>query len=259
MTSSPSSLQESRDRPLTPAKMSRFFSIGAAILLFGFMLWGFHHFYFHGQAYPGRPLTPPIRPLIITHAITMTAWMILFLVQPLLILSGKRALHATLGAVGAVLAATIVTVGLGLAIAATRLNPPEVLIWGLSPAQFMAVPFFSILIFGILVGVGIWKRKQLQVHRSMMLLATLAVISAAISRIDAISNLYHGTFWESLFGPFFGSLVIAFLILIVQLGVTRSLNRVYALGCVGLGVASVLILQIAKTSAWAGFSSFLLH
>jgi hypothetical protein len=42
----------------------------------------------HGKAYPGRELAPEIRTLLIPHGIGMSAWFLLFLVQPLLIVAG---------------------------------------------------------------------------------------------------------------------------------------------------------------------------
>ena len=54
-----------------PARALRVFHVGTALLLLSLVLWGFHHFYFSGQAYPGRPLTPPIRTLVIAHGVTI--------------------------------------------------------------------------------------------------------------------------------------------------------------------------------------------
>ncbi|MBI3735980.1 hypothetical protein HY256_05660, partial [Candidatus Sumerlaeota bacterium] len=108
-----------------PPQAARFFHTGAAFLLIGFVIWGFHHFYLQGRAYPGRELTPPIRTLLIFHGFAMSGWLLLMLVQPLLIVSGNRRVHMTLGKVGAVLAGLIVILGLRLAVQSTRVSPPD--------------------------------------------------------------------------------------------------------------------------------------
>lgn len=238
---------------------SRLFYTAAAVLLLVLMLLGFQHFYLHGKAYPGRELAPPIRTLLILHGIGMTAWMLLFLVQPLLIVTGNRHIHRMLGRIGAGLAACIVILGFRLGIEATLISPPEARIWGLSPKQFMAVPIVSILIFAVFVVIGVWNRRRPEVHRPMMLLASLAAIPAAVSRIDAISDLYRGTVWESLFGPFFATLAVGALLLVIKWGLTRSFSRPFALGYAGLAASSAWIMQLATTSAWGRFASYLLR
>lgn len=237
---------------------ARFVHVGAAALLLALMLWGFQQFYIHGKAYPHRELTPPIRTLLIMHGTAMAAWMLLFFLQTMLIVTGRRRIHMALGRIGAVIAACIVVLGMWLGIAATRVNPPDLMVWGLPPRQFMAVPILTILIFGGLVAAGILTRRRPEVHRSLMLLATLAAMPAAVSRIDAISALYHGTLWEGLFGPFFGTLVVALLILVVKWLVTRSLSLVFAIGWAGLVVSSALIMRLATTASWDRIAGLLL-
>ncbi|EIC28899.1 hypothetical protein Metal_1081 [Methylomicrobium album BG8] len=164
------------------------------------MLLGFQHFYLQGKAYPGRELAPPIRTLLILHGIGMSAWILLFLVQPLLIMTGNRRIHRMLGRIGAGLAACIAILGFRLGIEATLISPSELRIWGLSPKQFMAVPIVSILIFAGFVGIGVWQRRRPEVHRPMMLLASLAAMSAAVSRIDASAGIGEiqssGMYWS---------------------------------------------------------------
>jgi len=238
---------------------ARLFYSGAALLLLVLMLLGFQQFYLHGRAFPNRELTPPIRTLLILHGIGMTSWMLLFLVQPLLIVSGNRRVHMMLGRAGAVLAACIVFLGLLVGIEAARVNPPDMKLWGLVPRQFMAVPVISILMFAGFAFAGIWNRRRPEVHRPMMLLAVLAVITAAIDRIDAIQSLYRGTLWGTIFGPFFSMLVVGLVLLFLKRLLTRSWDRWFAMGYAGLVIASALIMQVATTSAWDHVARLLLH
>ncbi|MGR8950883.1 MAG: hypothetical protein ACU83V_00490 [Gammaproteobacteria bacterium] len=250
---------QSQTRALAAPTPARLFYSGAALVLLVMMLFGFQHFFLHGQSYPGRDIPPPIRTLIILHGTTMSAWVLLFLVQPVLIVSRNHRLHRMVGGIGAALAACIFILGLKTGIEATRITPPDLVIWGLTPKQFMAVPVISIMVFAGLVAAAVWNRRHPEVHRPMMLLATLAAIPAAVSRIDAISALYRGTFWETLFGPFFGTLIVGALFLLIKCLLTRAWDRWLAAGFAGLVLTSALIMKIAKTSAWDQFASFLLR
>ncbi len=232
---------------------------GAVALLLILMFLGFQQFYLHGKAFPNRPLAPPIRTLLITHGIAMSSWMVLLLVQTLLVVNHKYRVHMTLGKVGAVLAACIFILGFRLGIDAPRVSPPEVRLWNMPYKQFMAVPIISITIFAGFLTAGILNRRRPEIHRPMMLLAALAVIPAALDRIDAISSLYRHTVWGTIFGPFFSSLVIGALFLVIKWALTRSFDRYYALGWVGLVVASAGIMKLATTQAWDGIASFLLR
>ena len=250
--SSPDHVQAKR--PTRP----RYFYTGAAVLLFVLMFLGFQLFYLQGKAYPGRPIPPPIRTVVILHGISMTAWMVLFLVQPLLIEAGNRKLHMTLGKIGAALAALVVIFGIGVALGSARVNPPELLLWGLNPRQFMAVPLISILLFAVLVTVGVWYRMRAEIHRPMMLLSVLAVMPAALDRVDVIRNAYAGTVWGTLFGPFFASLVIGVTLLVLKTVLIRRVDRTFAVGLAILSVISLLVMQVAPTPLWAGIASMLL-
>ena len=238
---------------------ARFFYTGAAVLLLVLMFLGFQQFYLHGRAFPNRPLAPPIRNLIIAHGVAMTGWVVLLVVQPLLIVNRKHRVHMVLGKIGAVLAACIFVLGLWLGIAAPKVAPPEVRLWNLPYKHFMAVPLISIAIFAGLVVAGIWNRRRPEVHRPMMLLATLAVIPAALDRIDALSSLYRNTVLAPIFGPFLMSLVIGGIFLAVRWALTRKFDRYFAVGWAGLVVASAGIMKLATTHAWDRFATLLLH
>ena len=220
---------------------------------------GFRLFYLHGNAYPGRPLTPPIRNVVIAHGVAMSAWMILLVIQPLLIVNGKYRVHMALGKIGAVLAACIVFLGLRVAVAAASVNPPDLKLWGLAPKQFLAIPVGVIVMFAGYVATGVWNRRRPEVHRPMLLLGTLIAVTAATDRIGAITNLYAHTVWGAIFGPFFTTAVIGAAFLLVKWALTRSFDRAYAVGYAVFVVAGPLILKLATTSVWDGFASFLLR
>jgi hypothetical protein len=240
-------------------KAGRFFHVTAAVVLIALVVAGFHRFYFEGRAYPGRELTPPIRTLVIVHGTAMSLWLLVFLAQSILILSGKRQTHMRVGKIAAVLAAVIVVLGLKVGIEAARVKPPGQLTAGLDPKQFMAIPVISVLVFGGFVAAGVLYRRRPAVHRSMMLLATVAAITAAVARIDTLSDLYAGTIWDRIWGPYFMTLVLAVIFLGFKCVLRRSLDRPFAIGCVILALVFAANVQLATTPAWNSIASALLR
>lgn len=235
--------------------LNRWFYPFAGVAMLALTVVGFQLFYFKGQSYPGRPITPPIKLLVIAHGVSMSVWIVLFAVQPVLVGLRKRKLHMALGRLGAMLALVIVVLGVAIGIASARVSPPEMVIWGLSPARFMAVPLISVVIFGGCVAVGVWKRRKPDVHRAAMFLGTLATISAAVSRIDPLNALYAGTVFDRLLGPFVFSLLIGGVLVAVRCVLSRRIERPLALGYAGLVLASWGILALARTDAWMAFAS----
>jgi hypothetical protein len=242
----------------TPARSNpaRLLYAAVALLLLVATLLGFQQFYLHGKAYPGREILPHAKLLIVAHGVAMSGWIVLFLVQALLIAGANRRLHMALGKVGALLAACIVVLGLQVPIAVTRYGP-EFPLWGLTRRQFMAIPIISILIFGVFVAIGVWFRRRPEIHRPMMLLATLSIVAAATDRITGLSALYAESIWGRVFGPFFPALLIGVLFLVVKWLLTRSFDRWYAVGYAVLVATSAMIMQLAPSEIWGRFAAFL--
>lgn len=242
----------SKIQPLTlpQVRLERWFFSFAGVAMLACVLVGFEQFYFHGRAYPNREITPPIRSLVIAHGLTMAAWILLGILQPLLVATGNRKVHRKIGVVGAGLAACVVAIGIPVGIQGMKHMPPEATLMGFSPAQFLAVPLLSLLMFGVLVAIAVWQRTRPAIHRSMMTAATLCTLSAALNRIDALNNLYVGTVFESFFGPFFMAVVLAGVLWGLRCVLVRSVDRWMGAGFAIVAVVSAAITAIAKTSAW---------
>jgi hypothetical protein len=235
---------------------ARYLYAGVSALLFVLTFLGFQQFYMHGNAVTGRPLFPLVKTLIIVHGVAMTGWMVLFLVQPLLIVGHKRRLHMSLGIVGAGLAACIVVLGIWSAIATTRVEP-DFLRFGLNRKQFMLVQLMHLLPFGLCVLIGVWNRRRAEIHRPMMLLATLAVVPAALDRITGLPDLWAPTVFGHLFGPFFPPLVIGITFLLLKTALTRTFDRWLTGGLVAFAMIGVFMMKIAPTAAWENVARFL--
>ena len=104
MVSSSSAVAVEARAPIALLRMERVFYLLAGCLLLVIVAMGFQQFYLHGRANTGGPVTQQIVPLVFLHGILMSTWIIFFLAQSSLIVSGNRKLHMSLGIVGMVLA-----------------------------------------------------------------------------------------------------------------------------------------------------------
>lgn len=140
---------------------------------------GFARSYYlaHWLEAPAR--APQITPLLHLHALVFTGWILLGVVQPALVASGRVALHRRLGIGGAALALLVWALGNVAAIEAIHAGYKGV---G-DPYAFYAITFFSIQAFGIIVALGILKREQADTHKRLMLLSSAAILEAAVGRL----------------------------------------------------------------------------
>lgn len=240
-----------KPQPPAGSPHSRVFFTAASITLLVVMFIGFRFFYLHLQAFPGRPLTPPIRTMLIAHGVLMTAWMLLSVVQPLLVLTGSKRAHMKLGLLGIALSVGIVVVGYLVAVNAARVNPPDLELFGLKPKEFLTVPLVSIALFALLVLAGVLNRRRPEVHRPMMLLASLAIVSAALGRMPSLSAWYAGTWLEHWCGAFVTTLALGILMLLIKCGLERRFDRWFATAFGAFSVLCVAASLLAKTNAWA--------
>jgi|SRR6185369_7308977 hypothetical protein len=182
------------------------------------------------------------------HGIIMTAWVVLFIVQVSLVAKRRTRVHQRLGILGGVLAALVFIVGTVTALfAAARGASP-----GPPALQFLIIPLGDMLIFAVLVGLALYYRRKLAVHKRLMLLAAINIMTPAIARIP-LSFIING-------GPlaFFG---LTDLCLLIAVGFdtikNRRLHPVFLWGSIFLIVMQPLRLLLSGTDLWMNFAAAL--
>jgi len=210
-----------------------------AIVFVGFMRT------FYLASYFGRPAPSPLRAV---HGTAFTIWVVLFAVQTTLIAAGRRDVHRKLGYAGAVLAALMVPLGLVLAIANARAGhaPP-----GLPPLGFLIVPVFDMLVFAPLVAAAVYYRRQAEMHKRLMLIATVSLIGAAMARVTGTPGAG---------GPlvFFGVPDLLLLCGVIYDRRTRgSVHPAYKWGAGAVVASQVLRLALLKSPLWLAIATAL--
>ena len=216
--------------------------LGAGIIVFA----GFAQSYFL-KVFFG---TPPLYPLLHLHGLVMTSWFVLFATQSWLIETHRVRLHRRLGIFGALLAAMILVVGA----AVVTINAREGRVPPAAPIPVVVfLSYANLLVFGVLVGAAVYFRGRSEFHKRLMLLGTLNLLTAAISRIP-LDFIQSGGLL-TVFG-----LPDLFIVACVAYDTLRNrrLHPAFAWGAL-LSIAwPLLAIWIGGSSAWAKVTTWLL-
>ena len=208
---------------------------------------GFSRTFFLHRWFP--EVRAPTEPFYAVHGVVFLGWYVLLAVQSTLVAQRRVALHRTLGVLGGVLATVMVVLGITATVIAAR-RPGGFTGVPLPPLQFMAIPFFDMVVFSSIIGTGFALRRDRQSHKRLMLIGSIAIIAAALARIPAI---FRG-------GPpaFFG-LSDLFLLPIVAWDVVslRRLHRVTLWAGLAVVISQPLRLIVSGTTAWMTFARWL--
>lgn len=219
-------------RPAKAASRSPFFiffiAIAIALVLAGF-----------GRTF----LVPLLRGtfsapwFVYAHGALFFGWMGLLMTQALLALRRRMDWHRRLGASGFVLIPAMVASGLAVALWATRRDVAA------GQAQ-EALPFFfgqcmDMLLFATLASAALWLRANPAMHKRLVLLATLAILGAAIGRIPELGVVANGVVIGLLAG-----------MAVFDLHGTGRIHRATSLGGSWLLAGSFLQEPLGSTAAW---------
>jgi len=192
--------------------------------------------------------TDPLQSVFRVHGLVFSAWVVLFVVQTALVSARRTDIHRRLGVLGAALALLMLVMGYMAAVTAARRGfstpglPP--------PLVFFAVPFFDLLVFATLVGFALYLRRTPAAHKRLMLLATIAVLTAAIARLPYVLPL----------GPlaFFGLTdLLVFAAMAYDRWTRGRVHPALLWGGLFLIVSQPLRLFIGGTDAWLAFATWL--
>jgi hypothetical protein len=223
-----------------------FFSISAIIIL-SIAFVGFWPFYFAGEGLRGRKISAQLFPLVLVHGTAMTAWVILFLVQSLLISTRNRKLHMKLGWSAIAVAAVIAITGSMVAVQSVR-PAPKIPFWGMEYRQFLLIMLAEIALFTIFVLAGILTRKRPEIHRAMMLLASLSILAGATVRIPILFPFFGESGWVGIFGPIF---CLGATFLIIRSLLKRAADRWFAAGYAAMLAFYGAAAEFAVSDTWS--------
>lgn len=151
------------------------FHLALVLVMAAFVFVGFGLTYIGPDAVGTRPPDPPIVHL---HGAVFFSWMLLLIAQAALVNVKKVALHRSLGMFGIAVGTLVVVMGVFI----TVVGASGVNMVGDTPAVFylsvVAPPSFAVLFV-----MAIRAVKRVAVHRSLILIATIAILMPGINRV----------------------------------------------------------------------------
>jgi len=180
---------------------------------------------------------PPISTIVIVHGICMIVWYTLVVVQTRLIIQKNHSLHMTLGKSSIVLAVGIVISGIMMTLDSYARS---------SSVDIVSVNLFITINFISLYSLALYRRKQSDKHKRLMLFASLSMMLPALARITQAASI----------NDFLSLPMWLILLLVPALYDIKTLKRVHTatiLGIVLIIVGIVFTISLLESSAWAQF------
>jgi hypothetical protein len=238
----------------TGIKPDRLFYTAAGAIFLLLTVIGFRHYIFGGKHDDGTPIDPSNLTTVIVHSSSIFAWYVMFLVQSLLISTHNRRLHMKLGCSVLVIASMIGLTGPLVAIRWTHLNPNTV-VFDWTSLQFLLIMYAAIAMYVVFVTIGVLNRKRPRIHRPMMLLACLSMLTAATTRVPLINSVFGSHTWTGLYGPVVS---LGALLVLMRLAITRRIDRELAVAYGAFVVLTVAVSRLAVTNVWVNLAGMIL-
>jgi hypothetical protein len=189
--------------------------------------------------------TPELPTLFHVHGLLFTTWMVFLVVQTGLVAARRTPLHRRLGVAGGVLAAAMTVAAMAMTIDLARRSAGASNDAGLA---FTIVPFATVIVFPVLVGMALFYRRQPEAHKRLMLIATLELVTAGVARIPGAGSM-----------PLFFVLTDAGLLAILLYDVITRGRPHYATVWGGLFLVASQYIRVAAvgSAGWIAFARML--
>ena len=232
---------------LVRRRRERMFYIGMSVAILITVFAGFSRTYYLRPYFTSAPLMP----LLHLHGLVFTSWLALFVTQTTLVAAHRTDIHRRLGVAGGVLAVLMILVGVTTAVVRAKQGATPVP--GASPLGFLVVPLGDMFVFAILIGAGFYFRRRPDVHKRLMMLATISILAAAVARLP-LAIMQAGP-------PAFFGLTDVFIVACVfyDLFTLKRIHRATALAGFFIVASQPLRLMLSGTQAWLTFAAWLTH
>jgi hypothetical protein len=223
----------------------RAFFTGMALAILITVFAGFSRTYFLRRYFTPGPLIP----LLHLHGIVFSSWIALFITQTTLVAAKRVRTHMTLGIAGGVIASLMIVIGTVTAIIRAKGPSP---IPGVNSLTFLTIPLGDMLVFAILVGSAFYFRRRADVHKRLMLLATIGILPAAVARLPFAFIQQYGPL------AFFGLSDLFIVPCLIFDFVTRGRpHRATMLAGALIILSHPLRMLLGTTNAWLAFATWI--
>jgi hypothetical protein len=125
------------------------------------------------------------QPILHLHGLVFSAWMLFFILQTTLIARGRAQRHRAFGLLGVSLATAMLFVGIMASLHSVRLGAAL----GLEAQNraFSIVPISIVVFFACTVAVAVANVSRPEMHKRLMLVATVSLLAPAFARLIALA------------------------------------------------------------------------
>lgn len=216
---------------------------GVTLFLIGLVIAGFWRSYFG----PLLAASVDRHWLIHLHASIFVGWMALLLVQVALVSARRVRAHRRLGMLGIAVGALVLASGLTVSFAAPVLHVRAGEWTADQAAGFLLLPLVDMVLFAGFFGAAIAFRRKPEIHKRLILAATVALAFAAVGRLPIRSELALLAIWLS---PLLAAMI-------VDLYARGRVHRTHVISLVVLAAASCRI-AFTESAAWLRVGHMLL-
>jgi hypothetical protein len=163
-------------------RADRAFYTGLSVLMVLAVFAGFSRSYYLKGVFG----TPALPTLFHVHGLLFTLWMVLLLAQTALVAGRRTDVHRRLGVAGGLLALLMTATAMAMTLDLARRSAAAPTDAGLA---FVIVPFLTVIVFPVLVGTALVYRRTPDVHKRLMLIATLELVTAGVARIPGAGSM----------------------------------------------------------------------
>lgn len=231
-----------------PVRSARLY-LGTAVLVMLVAVSGFFPSYW----LPMSAGTLELHPLLHVHGALFFLWTLLMVLQSAFVVSGRPGWHRELGLAGIALAATMVFSGVLVQVLSLKSGlagpRPDI------ARNVAALGFSGMWMFATYVGVAVANLRRPEVHRRLMVLASFAILGAALARL---ARIVPGTTQPER-GWLAAAMVDLMLLVVVLIDrrITGSVHPAWIAGGAFLVGNQVLRTFIVDTAPWIAFTAWL--
>jgi hypothetical protein len=193
-------------------------------------------FAFGINAFVNTAILPPILPMVIVHGILMLIWYTLVVVQSRLIAKRNINLHKILGKSSIILAVGIVISGIIMTLDSYDRS---------SRVDVVTINLFITINFIVLYSLAIFRRRQSDKHKRLILFASIAMMLPALGRITQAAGI----------NDFLSLPMWVLLMLVPVIYDIKTIKRVHQstiLGITLIIIGLVLTITLMENPTWQG-------
>jgi hypothetical protein len=203
-----------------------------AVLILGFVLLGFWQSYFvAGMVRAKLPNT-----LVHIHGALFVSWIFFLLLQTSLVAVGRVKWHMTLGMVGVILPPLMIVFGTLTLFDSIRRNGTDI-----PPALILVGDESNLILFAVLTGWGLLRRRNPAYHKRLMILGTTAILGPAIDRWPVSHTL--GMTIAAIFA-------LPLLVVAYDLWSMRRIHRITAIAFTMIAVVMLSLVPVSHLEIW---------